>query len=365
MYKNFKNQIIGNKNDEQKLKAMKKYLLFNCSYLSDNSINNLLDLINDFLAIHNRNTKRQLKLINDKKHYVTTSDAIDNTYLFDLLSNIDFNINNDYIIGLKNLLYDNNYNTNKIGLKIIIARYLNDLKDLNTLKVFKPSNDNLNDKFKFLVFKNDKSKNYTKLYYNNEYHLIIMNTLTHDSIYSVILYDNNKINDISSIIETKNNNIDKSIKHIDLSNDKYTDILEDKIEYLQNMINKVSLNDSEYIQKSLNDLIIEDNTYLNLKTSYEDYSLYEDNNDKFNKSSLSLCYEYIKNKYEDNNNLYLKNKHRKTLKNYHMNIDSYIYDKLLNKKYQIDIKQKETVFIDNNDETLKNQTNNDIKKILR
>ena len=57
---------------------------------------------------------------------------IDNEYLFYLLSQIDLlSTNNDYLTSLYNLLSDNNYIINHIGLKVNIVKYLlkTDLKD--------------------------------------------------------------------------------------------------------------------------------------------------------------------------------------------------------------------------------------------
>lgn len=182
------------------------------------------------------------------KHYYTTKNRtltqpIDNGYLLHLIDEIDFNVNNDYIIGLYNLLTDNNYNTNGIGLKVIIAKYLNSLKDLSNLKVFKIDNNKLNRDYRFLVYRNGKTKNYTKLYYNSENNLIIFNTMKNDNIVSVVLYDASKIKNVSEIVLSGVIDYDIDFKHIENLKDYQKKTFEFEENYKSN---------KEYIEKIFN-----------------------------------------------------------------------------------------------------------------
>lgn len=292
IYQSIKKQIIENKANYGKLCIIERYLkntdinAFDLSYLSLNQRLILIDIIHDFKILCLNNNKPNIK-IKDLKPIDYIDYPINDSYLKRLLSDIDFNTKNDYIIGLKNLLSDNNYNYNTIGLKIVITKFLNDLNDINDLKVLKVKNNYVNDSFKFLVFKNGKTVNYTKLYFNKSKGLIMLNTLLSDNISSVILFDSTKndIHDIDLLIHKNTINDNNDIDNIDLK--KYQYKAKDKeqtlfnlIKYLYYCIDKI-LNDNNYNYTiDYNKLNVNNKNYKTLLKSidkhYNDIIVYSD-----------------------------------------------------------------------------------------
>ena len=263
--------------------------------------------------LRNKKIENDLKSINKAIKSIKPIEyinyPIDNTYLLDLIDDIDFNINNDYIIGLKNLLTDNNLVYNTIGLKIIIAKYLLTI-DLKDLKILKVDNNRLNKDFKFLVFKNGKIKFYTKLYFNNENNFIIFNTLNHDDIKSVIIYhkdlkniENIIYNDITTDDITTDNITTDDITTDDIKKYQYRyyDKENKVINYLLDLIQILkyfpkTVNNKDIIKISKNittdDIIDNMDKYYNIILTYE--NIYYPYDRIYNK------FEYIVKYFKDN-----------------------------------------------------------------
>lgn len=200
----------------------------------------------------------------------------------DIILNVNYFVKNDYIVGLFNLLADKTYFYNKIGLKYVISNYLYDLNDLNDLKVFEVNNDILADNFKFLVYKNNKIKHFTKLYFNNEYQIIIMNTLLHDGIKSIVLFDKTKYTDedIFSIIQDKTNLTNEAnIKHINFKKYQYRFkdkevSLFNKTKYLYYLLDKIlSEGNYNYIVNYNKIRVTDKNLKTYLKTFKDNFSI--------------------------------------------------------------------------------------------
>ena len=256
----------------------------------EGNIKALQRLRNKVMKIRSKKTSKTSK---SKIKYLTY--PIDNTYLFELLNKINFDINNDYIIGLKNLLEDNNMIYNHIAIKIIIAKYLVDLKDLNKLKVFEVENQRLNEDFKFLVFKNNKIKDYTKLYFKDN--MIIFNTLKHDNISSVILTNEDNINNIYG--KKEDNIIIKTSNDIDIKKYQYT-VVDNEYKVYSFIVDLINVlknfkEDCKSITIDINDIKeVNLHEYLNiLNKNYNIYYRYE---------KLTLKYEFILKYFEDLDN---------------------------------------------------------------
>lgn len=342
-YKEYKKAIIKAKSDEKLLRDMLRFLQSGkVNDLSKKELLRLIDLIISFLHLIFEN-KRLNKVSKETKIRELLEKPINDDYLFNLIEDIDFNSNSDYIIGLYNLLTDNNYIYNGIGLKIVIAKYLSSLEDINNLKVFKLSNFKLNDEFKFLTFKNGKTLNYTKLYFNNEYNLIIFNTLKNDNIVSVVLYDKTKINDIENIVQSGVITYDKDFKHIeDLDSYKYTyydkeeqylenkERLEDIFNYRFNTkIYNIKLTYEDIINNFFKDIYYNDLFY----AIYKEIIAYEKANDNFKSNDLEL----LKTTLNDFDNFNYKNLYKKArLKDIKINIK----DNKVNRDYKNDLSKK-------------------------
>lgn len=216
--------------------------------------------------------------------------SIDNSYLYYLLNDI-FNkeLNSDYLIALKNLLYELNFNINHIGVKINIAKYLSKI-DLNDLKVLKIKNNYLNKRYAFLVYKNDKTKeNKNKLYFIDN--VIIVNSLDSDRIFSFALYhkDNNDLNILGKYL---NENIKSNdIKFIENLNDykyKYYDKEQKAYNNIIDLLDTLQYFKREY--KNLN-VTFED---LNDNNIYSYFSILRENYKIFYRyDNLKIKYDYI------------------------------------------------------------------------
>lgn len=216
--------------------------------------------------------------------------SIDNSYLYYLLNDI-FNkeLNSDYLIALKNLLYDLNFNINHIGVKINIAKYLAKI-DLNDLKVLKIKNNYLNKRYAFLVYKNDKTKeNKNKLYFINN--VIIVNSLDDDRIFSFALYhkDNNDLNILGKYLNEniKTNDI-KFIENLNEYKYRYYDKEEKAYNNIIDLLDTLQYFKREY--KNLN-VTFED---LNDNNIYSYFSILRENYKIFYRyDNLKIKYDYI------------------------------------------------------------------------
>ena len=322
MYKQYKIQIIRNKGNLEQLKIFMQYLVNqinenkkgNKTTLTLNELLRLKDLILDFVELH-LNNKQNKTLKNNYTNKVKSDieNPINNSFLFKLLNNLDSDIinTNDYLISLFNLLSDNNYNINYIGVKVNIAKYLSNI-NLKDLKVLKVKNNYLSDRFSFLSFKNDKTKqNNTKLLFINN--LIIINCLDSDRIYSFVIYhkDNTNIENIHQ--NTINENIKTiDIKNIDIKSKQYT--FNDKEEQFTYNCSKLialfKLNKN--INECLENLSIFDKVfiirkYINLYydndkiyNTYLDIENYLKSNDEFLSNDINNIKSYF-NDYENFN----------------------------------------------------------------
>lgn len=365
MYKEYKRQIIKAKNNDNLLKDMLHYLQSDKTTLKRYQKQKLINLIVSLLNI-NFKGKKANKQSKEVKILQYLEAPINDTYLFSLLEDIDFNGANDYINGLYNLLTDNNYIYNGIGLKIVIAKYLQSLDDIKNLKVFKVSNFKLNNDFKFLVFKNGKTLNYTKLYFNNEYNFIIFNTLQNDNIVSIVLYDETKINDIEVIVQSGVTNYDKTFKHINLNDYKYKYVdkweqNEDNKEKLEKIFNYKYNTKSVGVKLTYKDIInnfFEDIYFNDLYYSiYTQIKAFEKNKDNFEANDLNL----LKSTIEDYDNFNYDNIFKKVKledikinnrSNKQINYKKYVLNKCINNSLKNlqskeDIKQKDIVYIVN------------------
>lgn len=236
-----------------------KYLLVNLFYaIKDNKVDKLdieyLKLFDyDIIKDEYYNIKNSLELFveyyninkyNDIINVIRTNNGLgyDREFLNLLYSSLtdlyNYDKLNNRLQGLFNLLNDNNLIYNNIGLRILIIKYLLNI-DIKDLKYYQVDNTRLNDKYKFLVFKNDKIKNYSKLYFiDND---IILSTLQHDTISNVVLSLNDNINYIYGGNIEFNDNKDSNLN---LNDYKYTfkdnDITK-SIQYLYYLIDKYTL----------------------------------------------------------------------------------------------------------------------------
>lgn len=347
-YSDYKKQIIKAKTDENLLKDMYYYIRDNTIDLKENEKTKLLNLLVSFISLHFKNKKLNRKN-KSVKSIEYLKEPINNDYLLNLIDNINFNVNNDYVIGLYNLLIDNNFIYNSIGLKIVISKYLNTLNSLNDLKVLKIDNNKLNDNFKFLVFKNNKIKNYTKLYFNNEYNLIIFNTLKHDNIVSVILYDKTKIKNINEIVLKGVVDYDKTFKHIDNIKDfQYTynnkeekylenkDLIVNIFNYRYNLkVYNISFTFENIVKNFYNDIYSNDLIY----NIYKDIINYEKSLDNFKSNDIDLIKTTLKD--YDNFNYNNLNKGIKTtdikinVVKKSNNYNKYLFNKMINNYFKV------------------------------
>lgn len=151
-------------------------------------IRDIIELITEYFNINKYSDIINIIRVNNGLKY-------DDEYLKTLTkklkdSNNDLFKNNRFE-GLFNLLNDNNLIYNNVGLRILIIKYLLDI-DIKKLNVFILSNSQLNDEYKHLVYKNDKIKFYSKLYFIKGD--IILSTLEHDNIINTIYTLNDNIN---------------------------------------------------------------------------------------------------------------------------------------------------------------------------
>lgn len=288
------------------------------------------------MTVKDRPIKRYykgLKLTNPVKAKTEYKNyPIDDSYLFELLDGINFdNINNDYIIGLLNLLTDKDYTINTIGLKIVITKYLMTLNSLKDLKVIQVKNSYLNDDFSFLSYKNDKQVNQTKLYYYNQKNdIIVFNTLFDDRINSIILFDSTKYSydGIYYTVHNKTVNnkikaINNDIKHIEVNKNSYQyDDKEFKFyQYIIDLINVLKNFDNSYNDIVINQIDITSNNYFEyLNIIKSEYLHFYDRPKLWDKYCFIL--EYLKNDDIFKANDIRPNKEKTTLINEFLNYDS-------------------------------------------
>ena len=288
------------------------------------------------MTVKDRPIKRYykgLKLTNPvKAKTIYKNYPVDDSYLFELLDSINFdNINNDYIIGLLNLLTDKDYTINTIGLKIVITKYLMTLNSLKDLKVIQVKNSYLNDDFSFLSYKNDKQVNQTKLYYYSQKNdIIVFNTLFDDRINSIILFDSTKYSydDIYYTVHNKTVNdkikaINNDIKHIEVNKNSYQyDDKEFKLyQYIIDLINVLKNFDNTYNDIIINQIDITNNNYFEyLNIIKSEYLHFYDRPKLWDKYCFIL--EYLKNDDIFKANDIRPNKEKTTLINEFLNYDS-------------------------------------------
>lgn len=261
--------IFSNMNDEY-LKSLLVSLFY---AIKDGNIKDLdikyLDLFDyKYTKYEYHNIKDSLELIfeyfninkyNDIINPIRVNNGLgyDNRYLNKLYKDLtkinDYDKLNNRFKGLFNLLNDNNLVYNNIGLRIIIIKHLL-LTDISKLKVYQLDNTRLNDKYKFLVFKNNKIKNYSKLYFidNN----IILSTLQHDKISNIAF----SLDELNSFYGGNNDIIDNNNLDLDLNKYKYEfndNGIDNIVKYLYYLIDKYDLIEKGVPKYKINDLVID------------------------------------------------------------------------------------------------------------
>lgn len=291
--------VLGNIFNTMQDEYLKRLLVTLFKAISDNKVNKLdLDILNLFDYTYTKyeyhNIKDSIDLIleyfninkyNDIINVVRINNnlGLDNSYLTKLYNDLvkinDYNSLNNRFKGLFNLLNDNNLVYNNIGLRILIIKYLLNI-DISKLNVYQLSNNRLNDKYSFIVYKNDKIKFYSKLYFiNND---IILSTLQHDNISNVVFTLKDNVNSFyggNNDIITDNNDI--TTDELDKYKYRYNNNgINNTIRYLYYLIHKVKI--IELIGYPKKDLIIEyDSIKVNDNNQYK-YLQY------FNKNYLFL-----------------------------------------------------------------------------
>lgn len=178
---NLFNDIGNNKFDNLELLNLFNYDYTKYEY---HNIKDSLELIFKFYGIKKYDVINKIRINNGL--------GLDNSYLNYLINQLDKSkFNTVGLEGLYNLLTDNNLIYNNIGLRVLIIRYLLNI-DISNLNFIKLDNNRLNDNYKHLVYKNNKIKNYTKLYFIKDD--IILSTLLHDNIINIIITTNDNIN---------------------------------------------------------------------------------------------------------------------------------------------------------------------------
>lgn len=273
--------IDNNTIDKLSLDVLK---LFDYDFISNpKTYYNIKDIVDILCQIYDIN--KYGDIINIIR--VSNGLSYDNSYLEFLNKKLfeDVKLDNNRLIGLKNLLNDNNLVYNNIGTRINILSYLIDNKnDIRNLNIFQVDNTRLNDTYKHLVFKNDKKLNYTKLYFiNND---IVLSTLKNDSIVNVIYTFNDNINYIyGGSVDLDNNNI-----HLDIKSKQYTYVDNDlkTKEFICDLINLLKLFDNQYNDLDLNISDLNDNNI------FEYISILNKNYDIFYRyDKLQFKYEFI------------------------------------------------------------------------
>lgn len=241
----------------------------------------------------------------------------DRTYLDKLLNDLNKKalkhglFKNSRFEGLFNLLNDENLLYNNVGLRILILRLLLDI-DIKKLNVFTLSNNRLNDKYKHLVYKNDKVKFYSKIYLIEDN--IILSTLEHDNIINTAytLHDNINIfyggdNDIT---KNEDNTTTNEIKESQYTYfDKESSII-DKINFILLVLYNKGLITEEIKLNSLsNPFIINEvlnifkdnidfiNKHEVLIYRHEDILQYFKDNDEFKSNNVDLKSDIFESDY--------------------------------------------------------------------
>ena len=284
------------------------------------SIRDILDL---FVEYFNFNSKYDI--INLIRIY--TNLGINRDYLDKLLN--DLNDNNDYnslnnrFKGLFNLLNDSNLVYNSIGLKIVICKYLLDI-DISKLNVYQLDNTRLNDKYSFIVFKNNKIKNFSKLYFiDND---IILSTLQHDNISNVVFTLKNNVNAFyggKNDLDNNNNDIDLSKYKYQYKDNDITNI----VKYLYYLIDKYTLFDLGLpIDEVYNQVIDYDSIEVNDNNLYRYVSFFNSKYMFIQKNDLLLDLYNKIIEYLIKNDEYLNNDLSSNYQKRLDNLDYYKYD---------------------------------------
>ena len=251
-----------------------KYLLLSLfNSIKDNELDNLdlkyLDLFDyDKIKYEYHNVKNSVDIIleyfnlnkyNDLINVIRVNNGLgyDNSYLTKLYNDLvkinDYDKLNNRFKGLFNLLNDSNLVYNNIGIRIIIAKYLLSI-DISKLKVYQLDNTRLNDKYKFLVFKNNKIKNYSKLYFIGGN--IVLSTLQHDKISNVVF----TLNELNSFYGGNNDITDNNDLDLDLNKYKYEfndNGIYNVVKYLYYLIDKYDLLEKGIPKYKVNQLVID------------------------------------------------------------------------------------------------------------
>jgi len=279
------NAIKDNKVDKLDLMYLD---LFNYDIIKNEyyNIRDMIDIIVEYFDINKYNDIINIIRINNGLGY-------DNNYLTklykDLVKKNDYNKLNNRFKGLFNLLNDNNLIYNNIGLRILIIKYLLSI-DISKLNVYQLSNNRLNDKYSFIVYKNDKVKFYSKLYFiDND---IILSTLQHDNISNVVFTLKDNINYFYGG-NNETYNIEQSIDNLKDYQKKYID--KEQL-YLDNIAKIEKIINFRYNTKSKNIYLSYDNIinslfidiYKNdmLYQLYLDIEQYKKDNDMFKSNAL-------------------------------------------------------------------------------
>lgn len=213
--------------------------------------------------------------------------------------------------GLFNLLKDENLLYNNVGLRILILRLLLDI-DIKKLNVFTLSNNRLNDKYKHLVYKNDKVKFYSKLYLIEDN--IILSTLEHDNIINIAytLHDNINIfyGGKNDIIKSEDNITTNDIKKATYTYYDNESLTIDKVNFiLLVLFNKGLLDEKLTINSFSNPYVVSEvlnifnnnidfiNKHEVLFYRYEDILRYFKEQDIFKSNNIDLKNDVFSNDY--------------------------------------------------------------------
>ena len=177
-------------------------------------------------------------------------EPIDNSYLLYLLDKVSHN----NIKGLINVINDNCYNINNIGLKINIVKMLIDAKSINMIKV---KNDYIKKEYAVVNFKNNNIKFFNKLYLINN--IVFVSYLNHDSINTIAYGENLCFEDVHN--PTINKNI--ILNHVDFKKDNYTYVDKElkAYQFIVDLINVLKHFNNDYNKLTIDISDIEDNLF--------------------------------------------------------------------------------------------------------
>ena len=190
----------------EQLKEAKKafYASFNEFGLYQGTINKFLDLKE--LEFKNESLNRLIKPIEEVEPITFNLKGLDSVK--SKISKLDSPKLKFEFQGLFNLLSDsNNLIYNSLGERNKIIKDLNKFKSLRFFKVGYISKYNLKNEYKHLSFKNDCTKNHTKVYFIKS-GLYVLKTLKHDDLNLKVFYIGKKYKTLLK----SSNNIKRTLK---------------------------------------------------------------------------------------------------------------------------------------------------------